>query len=1700
MLQKSISILEKAIKDEEHNNKINETIDVYSQMLGNEFTDAGLPNLEGLSNKEVAKFYLLVGYVALTDTIKILTPEKLKDAIGYEGLNQNLKDLFEEVTEESIDVEVVDKSSIKYESIYSKQTLKDFISGNKWQKHVEADIKAIYQKITPEGAGEAKGQWEKRIDDYFKTKGDYALFQYKTFIKDIIRGLKPIYETTYQLIQPFGCIVPTEDGKQGLWDIAKPSESGATKPYTTYSTRKSSMTVPRMMAAKAYKDLVVPENVEIDTKSETFSIYSLLNTKKEYVYFVKPHLRLLFKYSLNTFAPLSELKRNRSEEAEAFPDLKKQKYRIWEEAEADLERYLDKTYKVIIYYFLNLKYKELNGNFYDITKEDNMAEAIDNYPDEADELNIELLNVYNKMAKSILYTIVVNEYKGSLVSPAKIALHLPIQANVYKNQMGYNYIYDVAKASKVTMTKDNDEDVEKLKQNMTKLLIEPTILDFKIVGISHTFNKKVANVTPYFAASALGYIKNKPRKAGEPVVSWKDLLVGMDPEGNIIIGQNKVDYSNHVLHYMQAGSRSGKGVMSYNMILSALSENKLFFYNERKPDTVKILMEHAGFSGSLPNIAAVNGSDTNGFANDGSEAYLFQWQEDFYNKNKPNWFEFDETRKDDFIYLRQMFIVLSLINAIATNSIQNVNKAVGYDENHFTGLFSVFDEYSNFRDIFASALNPGMDGSITNKMIAPSIIELLTKYEPDDKEVKKYKQTIDRTNMYNVYTTAWVYAIKEAIIKMGALNNAGLANLKQQIDILIIGQGIKNHHADNEVPIELAGTGGDKFKKGTGGDAQIDVITQIFNKITIADYILGFPGGKKEADYINAGGKGPGPLNIEAKQYLNQEYRGWAYLRASDLTIAGRKNAYYFKPFLLLNEGTELPELKNPNVDSTLLTEVAGRYNNKPGGYLAFLANNIETTEGISWPEVRETIKQDLKLDENKESLAGVIPYAEEIGFDQSRYKDTIDFMNKLVQEKMGYQGTYHEFVTDVRPEWFIGIDDINIALFKGLEAFRNRPSLKYIRQYVNSTVYKGEEINNVLIGLNSEEEEDREELYDSIGDNLIESEAEVQTGLFDGVEDFYEDDEEDFYEEEEDEEDVSEGYEDSFEEYDIPSQLADDIIEYDEEEKESEALVNENIEEEVEVSTPLEDEILSQVIEPQVQSETLEEIEVFSTAEATEDVNTTPIKEVVNKSQITDDEEEELKREIAEAIDKVQKLGKADAEAQHLLFHSAEYFDTMEKYPNVNLESWYKESYKQTVRGMQDISLLLEKVKHKNLPMATETAVLLGLETPQEEEKGIFRTTKEAVQKLAEKYNFPVIAKPIDKNVYKTNLNRLMRANEQQEINDVTSNAYTKEAVKAYGLEDVYVLNGQPIKLKSLDYAVNAPFDIITIDGKEDMDATLIEYMRKVTSIIINKLGGRNQIKEMVILAEGKMVVNNFKLDLVLPREEYEKMPPYIKQVIQNQNWGQLFLWSECREFKHLTRLRFESYSFVVDYVQEMLLEQPLPRGTIFNEVSILEELPQVLVVQIGDTIVNREDLEEYEPEPIGFFSGIFNRSNREQNKRYMKQQMAASQEDLEDYRSEFEPDYQSYEEEEPFSPHKQRPGKAKAFAKAGTSKVFHSTGDAANKGTSASWNWTKSSFKKPGIRKMAGLLGLGATAVLGTSLVIYKTVDWSHKTWKNL
>lgn len=526
---------------------------------------------------------------------------------------------------------------------------------------------------------------------------------------------------------------------------------------------------------------------------------------------------------------------------------------------------------------------------------------------------------------------------------------------------------------------------------------------------AHEFNHDISQAMPLFAYKALESIQAQGLS-----LSWDSTILGTFEDGSILRnGVHGVDLKRCLFHHANAGSRAGKGVMTLNILASAIASGIPVFYADRKPDMSSMLKYLA------PNMCVVNGGGYD-------KQYDMKYQQfttldsalgvenvpdmalDAFGVKVRSW-----DVLGDVVYMRFLKLMMGIVLARASGKFSDAN--YGGEK----GLMIVFDEFSNFQNAFMSLIS-----TVASK-VPPTTIE------KDTINKEKGSVTVNQfNNSYNdgnYYALSYLNSLNEDLKFVGQKVNAGFNPIEAEYsNVFIIGQSLENCQMNaNEFAEAIQNSPGSSRYRSAGscglksfslGMRSIPLNLVGFRE---ADAFFGYNKGlPKYLAQTNASSKAKGRLDEKARNFaycpsFTEETRARMSGGRVQDNISIADSCVYFKPFLILNTGDPQDEC------------VTTLFNNCASGgvsrddLISEYPNN--TGDGLN-PAIGF---------ESYLNMAGISNYREVL-------ESSSNIANYVVRNCLGYSGDWFQFVTDLRPEWIFSVRDVCDGAINGSCALSN--------------------------------------------------------------------------------------------------------------------------------------------------------------------------------------------------------------------------------------------------------------------------------------------------------------------------------------------------------------------------------------------------------------------------------------------------------------------------------------------------------------------------------------------------------------------------------------------------------------------------------------------------------------------------------------
>lgn len=583
---------------------------------------------------------------------------------------------------------------------------------------------------------------------------------------------------------------------------------------------------------------------------------------------------------------------------------------------------------------------------------------------------------------------------------------------------------------------------------------EPLTQVFSNVQVSHYTHiakPEIAESEPLFAYKALESLQRKGEK-----LTYGYQLLGKGLDGRILTSSNELTAAINagaklVLTYW-AGSRSGKGVSISNGLAVSIANGRPVFGGDGKPDTM------------VPYYIAFGGADENGIP----KGYFIQagvfnksampvvnniseqldWDNNptimgWFDKSIPRWFSGVSSSQKrytgawgDMAFYRHMLLVMGIISLRATVKASDVAlyEKLGGDE----GILGIFDEVTNWSNLFGSKALSSNGGWFQSIMSDPELEELVDLGQNylggllKEQATRKFERTLDdkagelknRAYLRDLYDK-----LDESMQLLNKLKKAGFQNEESlRSSIYLVGQSF-NMGGFDKLP-RNKGNDASSFKAAC--DYKNGVVDPWLYTLLNLDtgFMVGYKGTEKSQYWSSQNGS-------DSKRYLTSSSRRFAYFGSVDFPTIRDENpqnkglarsvnsqmeggAVYFKPYLILGDS-----------QGSCVTQLEKNLGSKAE---SIKSRNSNPNNPNEWDE-----------------RIGVLGYLKALGSsDISKSFVRAREIADLVVVQMGYEGSYLEFLLDLRPEWNFSCEDVVMA-------FTNQDA--YLAKKKETVYYKVDEL-----------------------------------------------------------------------------------------------------------------------------------------------------------------------------------------------------------------------------------------------------------------------------------------------------------------------------------------------------------------------------------------------------------------------------------------------------------------------------------------------------------------------------------------------------------------------------------------------------------------------------------------------------------------
>lgn len=486
--------------------------------------------------------------------------------------------------------------------------------------------------------------------------------------------------------------------------------------------------------------------------------------------------------------------------------------------------------------------------------------------------------------------------------------------------------------------------------------------NWHLKNFQYTFDADKVNARPIFAYKALKELMIQNEDPEKSPLDWNNIMLGRTLSDAVLISgaTGKINLQKNRSHFIYAGSRSGKGVMCYNIFSTAIASGLPLFYMDRKPDTATVMKSLS------QDMYCVNGGQY-----EAGMDYLHSFNPSDYHYVIPEYLKDDFAELNflnDYVYLRGLLLVFAMVayaDEYKTSPVaQEIQSACR------NGLLIIIDEYTNFQSGFTSKFysNQGMlgkaktvaklvdslkklkQGKITsdaklNKASAKGDSDAIKLAETD---VSLSQGELDQYNISGLYYNALFSGYKTVLDTLSKQQNAG-GDVFKKFHTFIIGQDLdpigkclvpQGEGSTKAAPTWFNMSGAAKGDNMFISSKNIDPIIATLASFS-SDVILGYQmdrpdylaqySNKKKSDDGKTASDDVSDTSIVSRttSLLTESRRMFAYRSVGRLTsdlVGKMTNTYkncgsnleatnkelgnytYFKPFLILNNAEEVPE------------------------------------------------------------------------------------------------------------------------------------------------------------------------------------------------------------------------------------------------------------------------------------------------------------------------------------------------------------------------------------------------------------------------------------------------------------------------------------------------------------------------------------------------------------------------------------------------------------------------------------------------------------------------------------------------------------------------------------------------------------------------------------------------------------------------
>lgn len=835
------------------------------------------------------------------------------------------------------------------------------------------DLEEVTEEVTEEVEEGVEEEVGGGHEDYnLKDAVDYYAAHIDTVVSDIISNYTKLFKAGYQLKRPVGVL-----GEQG--------ESGK---LMTLSGSTQTFTKPNPVIRALYQLTVAEYDLKILPYRSVDHIASIIvNGVTPDGATVSPDSRLYFPYKMLEFAYGRKTPKATEGGKTNYP--KHSDKLNWEAYASEVDENLRQVTTGIV--------AKILGNFEDVDYFDAKVES-------------SISESLSRFKDVFTTCILVGEFpliKG-LPSLLKVRTLLP-----YELHNSYNVATEAMKVGISSLGTDPFEGIP--------------IHDGVYHMYTHEYNHSLANSKPMYAYHAAKSLKESGHE-----VNYKNMIIGLGLDDSILQnGSGNVNLVPNMSHFLVAGSRAGKGVDSMAKLAAALKSGKPVFYLDNKPDIGAVLLDIE------PNSFVVNGqlvtSSQDGGTNlsshfmgnsplanvspQGIPSYLYSSSDALFRGRS-------YSQLGAVFYARALQLVM-LITYFRTLDDISAKVDLGDKAN---GIVAFFDEFNVTQD---SGLGPLMQKIYFNYA--------RTDYAEAERTARETgkKNSVRKPSQNAYWGTAFTESLKNTAMMLADGTKAGYMNGEAAAsDIYIVGQDLPDviesaEDFDDFYPTHRGkNTERAQFASGKGGGKTQPLVPLV--SPGGADIFVGY--NLKHSNYLNQS-------RGFAKDKLDKDARLFAYIHSYNRGIKkqiesaneefARNVPTYYKPLLLLADADmDKYFVKNAMsyaIESGIDAEsiiLDNAQEDEQGNPLKFEKRQFSDNKG-------HTYSTEYRI----HSAVGLKDYLNYIGMDDSSISASLRSASDMAQRvvtALGYEGTWREFVQDLRPEYMIHASNVLESLKTG--------------------------------------------------------------------------------------------------------------------------------------------------------------------------------------------------------------------------------------------------------------------------------------------------------------------------------------------------------------------------------------------------------------------------------------------------------------------------------------------------------------------------------------------------------------------------------------------------------------------------------------------------------------------------------------------